>query len=263
MLTAIHSRALYIITSGQKTIMKRTIIIMLVAVTALLGGATYFFINNSEQVTKSSGLSSSTQTPRPLNKQKYSLSDPDSPWVIVNKNRPISAGYVPVDLVDVAVPKIKNKSQAEYMLRKDSAEQLGYLVGAAKADGIELAIGSGYRSYELQKFYYDNYVAQSGQIEADKFSARPGTSEHQTGLALDLSAIDGKCYLEECFSETPQGKWIAANSYKYGFIVRYPQNKEAITGYQYEPWHVRYVGKELATELNASTLTLEEFFKKY
>jgi len=131
----------------------------------------------------------------------------------------------------------------------------------AKNDGIDLMLGSGYRSYDVQAFYYNNYVNTYGQAEADRFSARPGTSEHQTGLALDVSGIDRVCYLEVCFEEQPAGKWVADNAHKFGFIIRYPEGKESITGYQYEPWHLRYVGQELATELNSLSLTMEEFFE--
>jgi D-alanyl-D-alanine carboxypeptidase len=100
-----------------------------------------------------------------------------------------------------------------------------------------------------------------GQAEADRTSARPGYSEHQTGLAFDVEVSGGKCHLEKCLGETPDGKWVAANAYKYGFIVRYPEGKENVTGYDYEPWHLRYVGTDLASEMHTKSVqTLEEFF---
>ena len=99
--------------------------------------------------------------------------------------------------------------------------------------------------YVYQKQLYDGYVAQMGQDEADKISARPGTSEHQTGLAFDVTLPSGECFLETCLGAMPEGEWIAANAYKYGWIVRYPEGKEDITGYSYEPWHLRYVGIEV------------------
>lgn len=124
---------------------------------------------------------------------------------------------------------------------------------AAAADGIVLFIMSGYRDYETQEVIYNRYVEEFGKEEADRFSARPGHSEHQTGYAFDLNS------LEESFADTPEGIWLAENCYKYGFIIRYPKDKEDITGYMYEPWHVRYLGKELSEKVYNSGLTLEEY----
>ena len=124
---------------------------------------------------------------------------------------------------------------------------------AAYQDGISLYIASGYRSYYTQKNLYENYVARDGQQAADTYSARPGYSEHQTGLAFDLNSVDAS------FADTPEGKWVAENCYKYGFIIRYPQGKSAITGYMYEPWHIRYLGVNIATSVYQSGLCLEEY----
>lgn len=123
---------------------------------------------------------------------------------------------------------------------------------AAKA-GLNLFICSGYRSYSYQSQLYNSYVSRDGKEKADTYSARPGHSEHQTGLAMDINNAS------DSFIGTPEAKWIADNCWKYGFILRYPQNKQDITGYKYEPWHVRYLGKDLAKEVNDSGLTLEEF----
>ena len=123
----------------------------------------------------------------------------------------------------------------------------------AAAEGIDLEIISGYRSYDKQKSVYNYWVSLYGKEEADRISATPGNSEHQTGLAIDINN------LEEDFADTPAGKWLAKNAYKYGFILRYPKGKESITGYAYEPWHFRYVGTELAKQIYDSGLTLEEF----
>lgn len=124
---------------------------------------------------------------------------------------------------------------------------------AAQAEGISLWIRSGYRSYDYQKQLYNNYVARDGKAAADTYSARPGNSEHQTGLAFDLNS------LETSFGETAEGKWLAANAHKYGFIIRYPKGKQNITGYIYEPWHVRYLGVDVATKVYNSGLCLEEY----
>ena len=124
---------------------------------------------------------------------------------------------------------------------------------AAREDGINLFVKSGYRSYIDQKIIYNGYVARDGKEGADRYSARPGHSEHQTGLAFDINST------YDSFADTPEAKWLAENSYKYGFIIRYPKDKEHITGYKYEPWHVRYLGVDKAKEVFDSGLCLEEF----
>ncbi|KAF0092081.1 MAG: peptidase M15B and M15C DD-carboxypeptidase VanY/endolysin [Fusobacteria bacterium] len=126
---------------------------------------------------------------------------------------------------------------------------------AAATEGINLFIVSGFRSYSHQATLYKNYVSRSGQAEADRFSARPGHSEHQTGLALDLNSASSS------FAGTKEAIWLANNSFRFGFIVRYPQGKEAITGYMYEPWHMRYLGVANATKVFNSGMCLEEYLK--
>jgi len=130
----------------------------------------------------------------------------------------------------------------------------------AKKQGFELVAFSTYRSYEYQATLYNNYVARDGKEKADRYSARPGYSEHQTGLAFDIGEKGREdLWLEEAFGESPAGKWLAENAHKYGFILRYPKGKENITGYMYEAWHFRYLGVELATKVKESGLTLEEY----
>ena len=119
--------------------------------------------------------------------------------------------------------------------------------------GFSLEIMSGFRSYTTQEGLYNRYVNTYGQAEADTFSAKPGHSEHQTGLAFDLGWVD------DAYADTDEGKWLAQNCYKYGFIIRYQKGKEDITGYKYEPWHVRYLGNPLATDVYNSGLCLEEY----
>jgi D-alanyl-D-alanine carboxypeptidase len=130
----------------------------------------------------------------------------------------------------------------------------------ARVAGFELVAFSTYRSYEYQETLYNNYVSRDGQENADRYSARPGYSEHQTGLAFDVGE-KGKedLWLTDEFGETEAGKWLVENAHKYGFILRYPQGKEAITGYMYESWHFRYLGVDLATKVKQSNLTLEEY----
>ncbi len=135
----------------------------------------------------------------------------------------------------------------------DAQAAFNAMAADAKKQGIELKIVSGFRSYSYQATLYNNYVARDGKADADTYSARPGYSEHQTGLAMDINDASSR------FNGTKEANWIAANCVKYGFIIRYPLGKEDITGYQYESWHVRYLGKELAKEVSDSGLTLEEF----
>lgn len=196
-----------------------------------------------------------------FNKQMYSLDEEDSLWLVVNKQRMISEDYSPSDLRLPDVLLFPNKSRDQLQLTDTAATALEQMFNDAEAEGVQLMLGSAYRSYSVQNFYYENYVATYGQEEADRFSARPGTSEHQTGLAVDIAEPDQSCYLQVCFEGETAGMWVSENANKYGFILRYPNEKESVTGYQYEPWHYRYVGPELANEINDSAgETLEEFF---
>ena len=136
---------------------------------------------------------------------------------------------------------------------KTAESALNKMINAAKQDGINLFIKSGYRSYSTQKTLYNNYVARDGVAAADRYSARPGHSEHQTGLAFDLNS------LEQSFDETKEGKWLAEHCHEYGFIIRYPKDKEDVTGYMYEPWHVRYLGDDIAKDVYESGKCLEEY----
>jgi hypothetical protein len=135
------------------------------------------------------------------------------------------------------------------------------MFAAAKAAGYNMWAQSGFRSYDTQKRLYNNYVSQRGKSAADTFSARPGHSEHQTGLAFDVCAT-GKACINSGFDNTPEAKWLSENAYKYGFILRYPSGKTNETGYKYESWHFRYVGVELATKLynGGNWITLEDYF---
>ncbi|TPX04568.1 M15 family metallopeptidase, partial [Schumannella luteola] len=179
---------------------------------------------------------------------QYSLTDPTSPWVIVNKLNPLQpADYAP-ELRVVNVPYVY-----EPRMRPEAADHLEQMFAAFTAEtGLEMQSQSAYRSYQTQQQIYTGN---------DTLTARPGYSEHQTGWVMDISAKPANCSLQICFGQTPQGQWLAAHSWEYGFIVRYPDGKTDVTGYQYEPWHVRYVGVALATEMHDTGVqTLEEFF---
>jgi len=208
---------------------------------------------------------SSNQNPRQVpeqsfNKNLHRLDEASSLWVIVNKGRVLPAVYVPSELVVPKIPLKTSAASAEMHVRADTAVALETMAAAAAKSGITLKLASGYRSYALQQSVYAGYVSRYGTAQADTFSARPGHSEHQTGLAADLEPVSRQCEVEICFKDTAEGKWLAANCYKYGFIIRYQANEESETGYQFEPWHVRYVGASLAAEIKKTGQALEEFF---
>lgn len=196
-----------------------------------------------------------------FNKSQYSTTDPTSIWVVVNKQHPLTPkDYVPADLVVPQVP-LRVPGNESMQLRKVSATALESMFAAAKQQNVQLMLSSGYRSYAYQVSLYGHYVSTQGQETADTQSARPGYSEHQTGLAADVEPFNQSCDVDPCFANTPEGKWVAANAYKYGFITRYTAGNEDTTGYDPEPWHLRYVGTDLSNELHKTGIsTLEQFF---
>ncbi len=185
--------------------------------------------------------------------------NPSDITVLVNKQIMLPDGYKPSDLVEPKVPFIFQEKDERRLLRKEAAEALEAMIAGARNDGIYLAGVSGYRSYETQKTLYDYYVKVQGQEEARKYSAEPGHSEHQTGLAMDVSGSTGKCAAADCFADTSEAKWLASHSSEYGFIIRYMKGKEDVTGYNYEPWHLRYVGIPMAREITDKGIALEEY----
>ena len=182
------------------------------------------------------------------------VSTPTHPWVLVNKSRPLNPlQFVPSDLV--------SWNGTSHLLRKSVSAAANQMFTGARAAGHSLEVISGYRSYATQRDLYNYYVQTYGQAYADQISAHPGHSEHQTGLAMDVGNVGGGCGLTACFGDTPGGRWVAANAHRYGFIVRYPQGYTHITGYTYEPWHLRYVGVALATDMKVRGIpTMEQFF---
>ncbi|MBQ5335751.1 MAG: D-alanyl-D-alanine carboxypeptidase family protein [Oscillospiraceae bacterium] len=188
----------------------------------------------SQSGTAASGTSSVQNTANPTIEYKDKIGTYVNGILIANKTYPLDSGYNPgLD---------KNAQAAFTEMQK-----------AAAKEGITLTICSGFRDYNTQKALYNRYVNRDGKAEADRYSARPGHSEHQTGLAMDINRAD------KSFTGTKEQKWLAANCVKYGFIIRYPEGKENITGYMYESWHIRYLGKDLAKKVADSGLTLEEY----
>ncbi|MFW7414509.1 M15 family metallopeptidase [Demequina sp. SO4-18] len=186
-----------------------------------------------------------------LDMDLHSLDDPASPWVVVNKSRPLEPEtWVPPEL----------DSAGGAAMVPEASRALADMRAAAAEAGHPLAVGTGYRAYGFQQSIFADYAARWGSERADRFSARAGHSEHQTGWAVDVYGSVA-CRLKECFADEPAGQWVAQNGHEYGFVVRYPPGTEDITGYKHEPWHLRYVGVELATEMRERDVaTMEEFF---
>ena len=182
---------------------------------------------------------------------------------LVNKEFSLSSSYKPKDLMkpDVAF-SFGDQDVEKSLIRQEAGQALEQMFRSAAEENIELYAISGYRSYTRQKSLFDTEVRKSGEKKAAQAVAIPGQSEHQTGLTMDIASKSTNMNLTEDFGETPEGKWLAENAHKYGFILRYPKGKESITGYQYEPWHFRYVGVEAATTIFENEWTLEEFFKE-
>ena len=236
------------------------LILALLAVAVVVVGAVLGA--NANAGAPASATPTPTETPRPapaevappatvdtFDRTAYSLDDPMSIWVVVNKLRPMNPqDFEPEDLVFVDV----EQTNEAYMRQEASDAIIAMFDAAASEADLFLASNSAYRSYESQENIYDG---------DDTLTARPGFSEHQTGLTMDIGASSGECSIEACFGELPEGIWLRDNASRFGFILRYPADKTAVTGYEYEPWHFRYVGVPLATEMRERGITtLEEFF---
>lgn len=161
--------------------------------------------------------------------------------LVANKNYPLPSTYAPGE-------------------SKEAREAFNKMAAAARLEGFELVAFSTYRSFDYQKTLYDKYVARDGQAAADRYSARPGYSEHQSGLAFDIGEKNfEQHWASPTFGETPAGKWVAANAHQFGFILRYPVGKEDITGYMHESWHYRFIGVGPAQDMFKNNVTLEEY----
>ena len=177
-------------------------------------------------------------------------------YTLVNKYNYLRDDFVPNNLVEMTTPYSK---EGIYLV-EEARDNFYKLVDKAKEEGLTIRAISAYRGYTYQKRLYDKYVEADGVNKADTYSARPGFSDHQTGLAID---VDNTTSSFENFTNTKEYQWMLDNSYKYGFILRYPSAKESITTYQFESWHYRYVGLKLAKKIKASNLTFDEYFTRY
>ena len=245
----------------RRLVIAGSLSLALIAVAALVVGYVTG-LDPSSASSSSAATETPTPTPRPapealpapasvdtFDRAARSIDDPNSIWVVVNKLRPVNPqDFEPPDLVDVPVDYTN-----EPELRQEASDALvGMFDAAFNEAGLELASNSAYRSYSSQENVYDG---------DDATTARPGFSEHQTGLAMDIGPLSGECSLDVCFADTPEGVWLRDNAWRFGFVLRYPSDKTDITGYTFEPWHFRYVGTDLATEMHdTGVTTLEEFF---
>lgn len=177
---------------------------------------------------------------------------------LVNKVCGVSSDYVPANL-QLTKYRATDRAESNQYMVDYAANAMDAMIEGAQAEGYTILVTTAYRSYNFQNVLYTNYVAKDGQAAADKYSARPGTSEHQTGLAADVTSPTVGYKLTNDFGSTPEGQWLEAHAHEYGFIKRYTTEGEPITGYMNEAWHFRYVGVENATYIFEKGITLEEF----
>ncbi|WP_105994359.1 D-alanyl-D-alanine carboxypeptidase family protein [Staphylococcus simulans] len=216
----------------------RKIIISLVSVSILLTACANNDTNKTAEKSKSVNQQSTPKAKHDIQK-KEGITTVDG-IILANKKAGLPQSYHPGE-------------------NKTARQQLDRMMKDANKQGLDVVFRSGFRSYQEQEGLYNNYVKRDGKTAADQYSARPGHSEHQTGLAFDVGTSTGGTDFLDAFGKTPEGKWLAKHAHEYGFILRYPKGKEQMTGYQYEPWHFRYVGKKTAKAIYDKQLTLEEY----
>lgn len=187
----------------------------------------------------------------------------ESLLVLVNKNYQLSQTYIPYDFIPVEVTLAEFAPYETNYLRRDAADATEQLFAAAEELGLELTLRTGFLSYESQKKRYEQDVYEMGLEYAETISTRPGHSEHQTGLAIDVTTPSINNELTVDFAQSEEGQWVLSHAYEFGFIIRYPEGKEEEVGYTYEPWHLRYVGKEVAKEIHEKQWILEDYILNY
>jgi zinc D-Ala-D-Ala carboxypeptidase len=188
------------------------------------------------------------------------VSKPEVIPVLVNKGNKLPKDYQPSDLIYPDIPFMFEQKAEKRQMRAVAGSAIAKLFAGAKRDGVHLLGVSAYRSHGSQTALFNYYVDRDGYEAASTYSAVPGTSEHETGLAIDVTGGNGECAAEDCFAGTVEADWLQDHADEYGYIIRYPKGKDSITGYQYEPWHLSYVGKAIAKEIMSRGITLEEYY---
>ncbi|MDX5979925.1 M15 family metallopeptidase [Exiguobacterium profundum] len=183
--------------------------------------------------------------------------------ILVNKQIALPADYQPSDLVEANIDFVDSTVGERRMLRKEAAQAIEGLMKDAKVAGIDLKGTSAFRSYAYQVNLFNAYVERDGKEQAMKYSAPPGHSEHQTGLAIDVSSASVNYQLTQSLGETVEGKWLADHAHEYGFIIRYQKEFEEETGYMYEPWHLRYIGMEHAKQVHALNQPYDRYIAEF
>lgn len=219
------------------------------------------FLKEEKEIEAGKGLSMEKEVAKneagnPINNNPYDVLG------LVNKHHALPDDYVPEDLVEPDVRFPFTEDLPKKQLRKVAADALEELFAAGDEAGVDLYAQSGYRSFDRQDAIFAANVEENGEEKANNYSARPGESEHQTGLTMDVTSTDVNYDLVIAFEDTDEGKWVKEHAAEYGFIIRYPEDKEDITEYQYEPWHLRYVGKKAAEEITEKGLSLEEYLEE-
>ena len=212
----------------------------------------------SASATQSTGGAHALASPTPA-----AACGPSDILFLVDKDHALPPDYVPPDLVTVRAPDASPGAPTTVQLRKVAADAMTQMLTDARAQSINLLAQSGYRSYDYQAQVYGNEVQTFGQAKADSESARPGHSEHQLGLAMDFTTRALGYDLNDSFAATPEGRWLAQSAARYGFVLSYPQGKDALTGYTYEPWHYRYIGVDATQKFLASGQTLNQWLAQH
>jgi D-alanyl-D-alanine carboxypeptidase len=221
--------------------------------------------NDNDEADKQDGNKQSDEANNPENKERQAsevltIQNPANVAAMVNQKNVLPSDYEPKDLVKPNVKFSFAEDIEKRYMRKEAADALEELFKAAKENGYDLFAVSGYRSYKRQEEILNNAIQADGEEKAKSSVAIPGQSDHQTGLAMDISSPSLGYGLDQSFGDTPEGKWVAEHAQEFGFVIRYPKGKEDITGIIYEPWHLRYVGKTVAEEVAKNGLTLEEYY---
>ncbi|GAA0440081.1 hypothetical protein GCM10008983_16300 [Lentibacillus halophilus] len=216
-------------------------------------------INPGNGISQDSESHSDKQERDDQEKNYTIVSNPSDILVLVNKNHRLPNDYIPNQLV---IPNVRFPFDADLpkkQMRKNAANALEQMFVAGDKDGVDLFAQSGYRSFDRQEAIFAANARKHGKKAANQFSAQPGESEHQTGLTMDVTSADINFRLTTDFANTDEGQWVKKHASNYGFIIRYPKGKTNITGYQYEPWHLRYVGQKAAQTIDSKNMTLEEY----